>query len=446
MMRARATCLLLLVAGCGDNLPADGFRGGSRLRAVFLSDGDGARQFETFHDPWYGVDCTFQGDPLRCLPEAETVREYLDDGCSEPVFGRGVNDSACAPLPTHFGVPFDDACSSGPSGFSRLWTRGERVTPELTYVLEDGSCEARWARTDYEYYAAEVELPLESFVTGQRQLSGGPHRLRDVVLAGDDGSEQPLRFFDDALGAECSIDERLGRCVPDLVPAPFFSNPSCTWPLATWKTDACSPLPAFVGWYTADGALEIFERGDPFVPVWEYTAAGGSCVARYPDASVEYFRKGDRVVDELASTDDVLTGTGRLRAYRQGGFHDRHLATACTATPTGSDRWHCLPDFGVTAIELFADPLCEQEATVFEWTPGSAKSTRGLVWRSGGDDGCEQHARVHEVGREIFPGDLYDRRLLSCQRLTWNRTEVQRYVVGDEVPLGEYVSLRRATD
>ena len=74
-MRAGATCLLLVgVAACGDNLPADGFHGGSRLRAVFLTDGDGARQFETFHDPWYGIDCTFRGDPLRCLPEVARVR------------------------------------------------------------------------------------------------------------------------------------------------------------------------------------------------------------------------------------------------------------------------------------------------------------------------------------------------------------------------------------
>src|SRR5688500_10958101 len=103
-MWARATCLLVLLAACGDNIEPtdDGIWGGSRLRARFLAETEGARQFETFHDPWLGIDCTFRGDPPRCLPEVASVRDYLDPDCTEPVFGRGVSD-ACNPAPTHFG-------------------------------------------------------------------------------------------------------------------------------------------------------------------------------------------------------------------------------------------------------------------------------------------------------------------------------------------------------
>jgi hypothetical protein len=443
MRWARSACLLVAVAACGDNLPADGFRGGSRLRAQFLTDRDGARQFETFHDPWLGIDCRFQGDPPRCLPEVARLRGYLDPDCTEPYVSRGVTDDACVPLPTHFGDPIEDVCSTEPSGFQRIWKRGERVTPETTYVIDGGLCVPREARIDYEYYAAEVDLPVEVFVTAEREISG-VHRLRDVVLVGDDGSEQPIGFFDDVLGAECSVDVRLGLCVPEMVPTPFFSDPTCTWPLGTWTTAECDALPDFVGWYTPDGALEIFARGEPFVPVWAYFGTSGSCVASQPAADAEYFRKEERVLDDLAATGDTLTGTGRLGAYRDGGFHDRELGASCTAVQTGPERWHCLPDLGATATTFFADPLCEQAVAVFEQRASAPrKATRGIVWRT---DGCERHARVHRIGSEIDSGDLYESRLLGCQRLSWNRAELLRYAVGDEVSLDEYVSLRRMAE
>jgi hypothetical protein len=443
MRWARTTCLLVLVAACQEP-PDDGIRSGSRLRAVFLADAEGTRQFETFHDTGLGIDCSFQGEPLRCLPDVARVRDYLDPGCSEPVYSRGITDS-CNPPPIHMGIAIEDACSQEPRDFRRIWKVGERVVPETVYVFDAGFCVPREARIDYEYYAADFELPVDDFVAATRELEAGADRLRDVVLLGEDGSQQWIGFHDGDFGVDCSHHTQLAVCVPQLADLGYWSDPSCTEPLAAWLHSTCSSPPSFVGSYSADGQLEqVFGRDEWVIPDRVYTLAGASCTGRLPGSSRSYFPPGENVTDQLAPLDGRVPGSGRLLAYRTGGFHDRVQGLDCEAVPTGTGQWHCLPGSDATAVELYADPLCEQLVVVFELLP-PAKASHGLVWRPTGDS-CEQHARVHEVGSEIDSGDLYVPRLLGCDRLTWNPAELGYYAVGGEVGLDEYVRLKRVTE
>jgi len=451
-MWARATCLLMLVAACGDNIEPtdDGIYGGSRLRAWFLAEAEGARQFETFHDRWLGIDCRFQGDPPRCLPEVATFRDYLDPDCTEPVYGRGVTGDACNPPPTHFGLAIDDACSSEPAGYERIWKRGARVEPFLLYSVEDEGCVARaWPRTDYEYYGADFEIAVDAFATATREVTGAG-RLREVVLAVDDGSQQRIAFHDAELDAECWYDRQLGLCVPELISGTFSSDADCSEPLGAWSTSACGPVPSFVGRYSDDGELEVLARGDKVgASRIFYRHENGVCYGQTPAEGMDYFRTGENAFDDLAPLEGTMHGSGRLRAYRHGGFLDRERGVDCDPVPTGPGVWHCLPtELGVTAVPLFADPLCEQEVDVFERDPTVVgKPVQGLVWRPSSENACESHARLYAVGREIDSGDLYDRRLLGCQRLTWNPAEITRYVVGQELSFDDhYVRLTRVPD
>ncbi|MCI0634550.1 MAG: hypothetical protein L0206_11640, partial [Actinobacteria bacterium] len=326
-MWARSVCLLLVSAtACGDNIEPtdDGIYGGSRLRAWFLAESEGARQFETFHDRWLGIDCSFQGDPPRCLPEVARVSDYLDPACTEPVFGRGVTGDACNPPPTHFGLAIEDACSSEPAGFRRIWKRGERVEPFVLYAIEDEGCVARaWPRTDYEYYGAEFEIAVGAFAAATRDVVGDG-RLREVVLVGEDGSQQRINFFDAELGADCSYDGQLGVCVPELIPGMLSSDSTCTEPLGAWSTSACGPVPSFIGRDSPDGEREVLERGYQVGAQQIYFFnSNGVCYGGPPAPGMDYFRAGENVVDDLAPLDGTLSSSGRLRAYRGGGFHDR---------------------------------------------------------------------------------------------------------------------------
>jgi hypothetical protein len=438
---------LLLVAACGDNIEPtdDGIHGGSRLRAFFLAESEGARQFVTFHDRWLGIDCSFQGDPPRCLPQVAQFRDYLDADCTEPVFSRGVTDS-CSPPPTHFGVAIDDACSSEPKGFQRIWKRGERAEPYILYSIGDEGCAARaWPRVDYEYYAAEFEIAVDAFATATREVSG-EGRLLDVVFVGEDGSQQQIAFHDVELDADCWYDEQLELCVPELMPGTFSSDATCDEPLGAWSTSACGPPPSFIGGYAADGELEILERGYQVGSQQiYYRHENGVCYGQDPAAGMDYFRSGEDVADRLAPLEGTMHSSGRLRAYRHGGFLDRERGFDCDPVLTGPGVWHCVPELDATAVRLFADPLCEQGVDVFELeVPG--KAVQGLIWRPSSENACENHARLYEVGSEIDSGNLYDRRLLGCQRLTWNPDEIVRYAVGRELGFDDYVRLTRATE
>lgn len=463
-MASIRTCLLLVVlAACqgGGEPPSDGVRSGSRLRARFLADADGARQFETFYDAELSIDCTFQGEPPRCLPEVAHVRSYRDLGCTMPLFGRGVSDSECATLPDHFGIALAGECPDDADGFQRIWRRGERVTPDEIYILEAGTCVSQAPRLDYEYYAADLELPVEGFVTATYEVSG-EGRVRDIVLVGEDGSRQPSGFHDEDLDAECTYDELLGRCVPEFIPQSSWRDELCSSPIAEAIPSPCTSVPRFIGRYSPEGddtySLALFERGPEFTPslVW-YGAEERSCGFWLADATFKYYLAGDDVVGELAELHPVAGDDRRLQAHyltddegsqlRVAGLHDRDGKFDCSPVQTGPDRWHCLPDFGVTTTRLFADPLCEQEVAVFERSASETrKSVRGIVWQPAGEDGCESHALVHQQGPEIASGNLYVPRLLGCQRLTWNPAELQRFAVGAEVRLDEYVRMTRVTE
>jgi hypothetical protein len=462
---ARIAWLLVALAGCGDNLepPADGIRSGSRLRARFLANADGARQFESFYDRELAADCSFQGDPPRCLPEVAYARSYIDAGCTVPLFGRGVAGECTTP-PSYLAVALATQCPDE-EGFQRIWKRGPRVTPDVVYVLEAGACVAQAARTDYDYYAADVELPVERFVAATFEVVG-EGRLRELALVGEDGSRQPVGFHDETFDAPCGYDESTGRCAPDFVRVDLWRDNRCSYPLAAALRSECGRVPRFVGWYAPDGAessLALFEPGPEFTPAVVYSTAGtDSCRTRIADPeSYAYYLVGDDVGGELAELHRVAGDDRRLQAYylvddagarqRADGLHDRERDIDCEPVQTGPDRWHCVPGFGLTPTRLFADPLCEREIDVLERRPDdpegeTTKPRRAIVWRPSGDDACESHAHLHEQGDELASGSLYVPRLLGCSRLTWDPAEVRRFALGPEIGFDDYVPLRRYTE
>jgi hypothetical protein len=456
IMQSRWMVVALAVAGCGDNRLAhpDGIQSGERLRATFLADAEGARQFQTFHDRELGVDCWFRGDPPRCLPDVATTSLYRDAACEEPLYARLPPTGECATLPRFIGIADPDGCGE----HSRIWELGLRTARDTFFVFDASTDECRSlpASQEYEYYAAADELPIDGFVAGRREIVGRG-QVREQVIAGDDGSRRPAGLFDAELDSSCWFEPELATCLPDFVWQSYRVDDACATPIGGWSDSGCYPVPAYTGritWDDDETTLHLHELGTDVAPSVLYTGPDASeCAPVEPTPGTQYYLAGPAIdAGRLAPLERIVGDARRLQGayitspdglrHFDWTLRDRELARDCYPYPTGPERWHCLPSLPSVLDYFFDDAACTQPIELIEITADSPDGP-AIAWQPAGP--CASHARLRERGPEIPSGTIYSMSD-ACTREIWDTALVRRYASGPELPLDDYVELTLVTE
>jgi hypothetical protein len=451
-MRWFVGCIVGLIGCGGDGEPhPDGVRSGSRLRAVFIAAADGERQFQTFHDRELGVDCWFQGDPPRCLPDVASTSLFRDAACSEPLLQVTPSTDVCTTLPDWIGVVDPDGCG----GFTRIFARGPETALEVLFYVNPttGECVSAPASQAFDYHAAGDELPLYGFVAGELRLEGDA-RIQREVIAGTDGSRRPTGLRDRELDSRCWYE--LDTCVPEFIWQAYSSDDLCSEPIGGWSDPACYPTPVFVGRYLA-GDDDVFrpalqERGPSVTPAVLYTGTELACDPIEPNDGTTYYLPGAELgLDRLAALELVFAGEGRLQGvylvsddglrHFDGSFYDHDLGAPCWPARVDDDHWRCLPSLPWVSTYLFADPACLQPIEVIDIAAGEPL----VAAPESVQDGCDWITRLRAIGDELAPGSIY-RLDGTCTAETWDTALVRRYEPGAEVPFDDYVELTLVTE
>ncbi len=480
-MRLAAIVALLVIAAC-DGAPGDlawpvgpeGARRGSRLRPLFLDDGDGTRVQLGFHDEERGEDCTFWWrmgmHESWCLP-AWSSRElvyYRDPACTEPLI-----DAMDVHGARYVGrtLTWDESCQAGQlwpeSGWSEpplqpptrpdLYRVGAEIAPETIY---GGVDQCGPAHTTQRWRELE-RVELDEFVAGT-PASEGSGRMQELAIIGADGSRQPIWLHDGELDALCSsvdFGDEPAACAPAAVHTDLgqerdtlFADPGCTSLLFPVET-ACD------SWQPSWGELgETFYRLAGEVSVTDvYSAVGDFCIRLSPRTDTRYVRAGPPVTtDQLVTGQRVAIGSGgRLESYAslvgdletrvgQSTLLDRELAVECRPGAATDLATRCIPTAHARTFHL---DDCGSSTVDAVQIAGPPPPLAALPLPVGSGDGPAYE--VHRLGEPLPVGMVLtwqdDAAGPDCQSISVS-TDAAYYQLGDVVPPDQLVELREVME
>lgn len=204
----------------GPGPEAETFKSGTRLRAVVLDAGGGARSFQYWYDTTLGVECTFEyawDGEVYCLPLGRPADRFRDLNCQEPV--AVVDD--CSRGDTYFrSVPAWEG-QVNQCGYDRLdrgrWLEIFRaIGTARVDQLQYGAGEACYVERvpDQEIFLLEP-APLTSFVRGAVALQDRGLMLGVWRVLAEDGAEEDLAMVDLSRNQECDPVLGLDQCAPN---------------------------------------------------------------------------------------------------------------------------------------------------------------------------------------------------------------------------------------
>ena len=449
---------LVIVAGCGDNVPDPRVAvGGTRLSVVWMQDADGAREFRGFHDRERDERCDMYLQPgqssARCLPPSAGTSSFRGADCKEPVL---VIAGMPSELPNYIST-YSAECGGG---VDRMFERGGLRAPFQIYELGVDGCVAVPLSPNQMIYKVGPEIPLDAFVVANVVVASGGPRLQDRYLLGEDGSRLGLDPFDRELGVTCSIADVYGQrgCHPRSVPGGWlWTDATCSTPLLDTARDGspceepASPYGALLSRGPTGKPYQCWSRSvvrfGPQVTPTELYSGIGTCGPEVVDPDRSYFEVGDPVtVDEFAPVDDVIAGSGRIREHFVVADGLRGPATRlvdterdvnCDLRPMRDGTTRCVPTAAGVESSYFDDPQCQRRPTVavldascdgvFELNSATVESRPAF-----GD--VPAYVEVHELGTEIMPGALYELDALrTCVSAFWDRAQRRRFALGVEI-------------
>lgn len=390
-------CALPLIA-CGDSEPLRGDHGsGTRLRARYLVDADGARWFQGWFDRQRGEDCTWSpGDAPRCLPASTVATRFRDAQCTQPV---DLVPAFCPP-PTFLRTTHD-VCAGAVDALWRVAAEPVTLDEVYDWNATTGACTVSPWPTG-QYLVGEARVPLDQFVGGT-VVNTGSGRIRTQVVVGDDGSLEPRGPFDDNLGAACD-DTDDDRCWPVAAYTHYYEDDTCQRPIAL-GTDACPP-PRYVD----VDHRRLFAVGAAFPPgpIDAYDGAG-TCTRSGglpTPGTTAYHTASELSVDDLQPVAiETSRGGGRLHRIERVtgghrtlvGFQDGLLRRSCVPRQLGPGRWACLPELDGPG-QYFSDAACRMPLdVVFQY---DGVDVPVVVWSD--DLACvPRTAHVHGRGVEL---------------------------------------------
>jgi len=361
-------------------------RSGSRLKARWSVAPDGRRVFLGWLDSQMGIACSFiraADGVYRCFPLQLTsslpAYEFADAGCTEAAVQVGVT------------VPTFQAAQCGPSSFvtrydftgCNLGVRAFRLGRELsdgrTFSRIAGACTPGFLSPGTTAFAIGPEVPPDTFVRatprGAPVAAGGS--VQPMVLAADDGAEQPIGWQDVAEQAACRLlrlgDDRV-HCVSrsTFVSSSAFADGACTQPAV--YASSCAPLPRYAELpdRACPQAYTIRSVGDRLT-TYQSTIDGG-CTPRSA-ANTPYYATGAEISPATFPVVDTSDESGeRLRRRQQTSPGAPSLSTTwvdavrdspCRATRFG-DAIRCAPLPGAGAAVVYGDSACTSTLAIFQ--------------------------------------------------------------------------------
>ena len=445
----RAWWLLLVVVGCGDDLPSGDAHSGSRLRIPWF-ELDGTLQWqpqegrhyasdgrfvntETYFDQLRGEPCApepFLDGVTRCVPDVELIntKRYADAACTMRVTEN--------PDRFKYVGDYDDKCN-----VRRMW----KVFPviatmprgELYYRASDGKC---WAASSS---AAQVgvlgdELPYDTFATIDTEHAPDGKRIQLRYRSSEDGLVLPIGVYDGKLGPAdiaylgdyVALPPIGGSAMQDAL---FYNDATCAHGFVRVEAGCAAPSSAAGEWPT------FYSTGDRATSPPMFARAFGTCMplATAPDG--DFYAVDTAVPLQPVVLEHSIASAGGRRIQLQfatsGGvlvrlreLYDTLLMANCIPMKFPDDVYRCAPDPAAAELlpGVYSDATCLTPIAVAQRTPNHAPARLAL-----------QDQALLGGALKIFElGEPYTDPLFS---FGGNGTECVPYILDDVVRVGRQV-------
>jgi hypothetical protein len=445
------------------------WRSGGRLKARSWTLG-GASVPAAIHDSLLGIDCEFDhppaGSPAHCLPVPaydEQFALFADPGCSQRVF-QAYGD----PRPLVAVDPLD-ACTSE----RRAFRLGQRLAcPTIRYRLTAEGCVPDG--DSCALYSGK-EVPLDTFVAGEREILdlGGP--VGAVAVNGDDGSRWIERGHD-ARRDEPVSSEPIGAAgtfwVADLQLAYDFGGAESTHGGAIFVDPSCSEVGALKLSHNAVCPIRtiqafsgitcehtgLYDAGET-LPGRDFyaTSEDGACTPYVADDSLVVRRGAEIPLDALVPVTFHLEGDGPVRARYAGsggrpivasGLYVIEWGTTCVVEKRDDEVLRCYPGWDTVAGGTsFADAACEDRVAVRRTTKTASCPGRPPPAPPPPSLFATRPDGYAKIGRRLPETGFYEVVEGACvpenppENATW-----QHFVIGEPVPAGAFPAVVESID
>lgn len=305
------------------------FKSGTRLRALVIDVGGGARVFRSWYDTALLSFCEFDradDGEFYCMPIGGYANVFLDPDCRQP----GAEQNACNAGQTYFRSPprqdtllnqcqlerFDPGRAVGI--FQEV---GTRAVEELYMSLDQCYVAPVTAATAY----VLEPLPLSRLVRATPALRDLGGRLGVWHLEAEDGTQQDLALYDQSREQECSVLHGFDLCATWTALAwvsDDYTTAGCREPLVSAsRFENCGPELAMVpapptGPLCRPEGGQLHELGEPYFGRVDVRSGDGRC-GPAEDFPGELFRLGPPVNRvRFPQVERRLVGNGRLRVER----------------------------------------------------------------------------------------------------------------------------------
>lgn len=312
-------------------------------------------------------------------------------------------------------------------------------------------------------YPVARKLETTELVSGHVERVDTGFRLGAVVIVGDDGSRERVAWYDNQLGAECSVQldtHGVARCVPPSTPlvpcGPLYGDGDCLVELAC--QDEPPPL-GFLGdagsrWaVSTDSSSEQVYYRVGTRPSAVYSLASGVCTRTVLDpSSFVTILKGSTA--PLDTFGDTVRGDGRLRVAVRvdsegatdpspGSITDSATSEPCSLVLAAGGDVRCFP---ASATARYSDASCGEADRLALTSPSEPAPPYLSAWLG---DPCGGGTALFERGPMLAsPSRVYDTDAFG-QGCTYNPYATgasNAYSFGPSVPLESFVAATLVTE
>jgi hypothetical protein len=423
--------------------PSVMYKSGARLRAVYLTTQDGARDFRGWRDTQLNLDCQLisaEDFRVRCLPSGAPISFlYSDAQCSQPVLALNAGGTCPSTTPPYVLEGASKTCQLG----YRVRTPGAKITPTQLFASSGGSgsgCISQGVSAGSDYYALGPAIAASTYVGAtDHQLVEPSLRLNAVFHVADDGARQWQGWVDSVINEPCHpyfFAANDPRCTPSPVAydtGSTFSDRTCTTPVAGASTACGGPAGQFIERDVPSGGScgvivpHFFRKGSAVAVAYAGAADAGTCAA-VPDAGAgeTYLSVGtEELPSALALIPSVPTGTTRIQPYvftpaavdghpvRMVGYQykDSMLGIDCYFDVAGDGKTRCLPATYADGA-YFNDAACTQPIATFP----SDNPCNGPfpAYASVPDTNCPPRTKIFAIGAKVTPAAVYGLNGATC--------------------------------
>jgi hypothetical protein len=376
-------CALAAAAGgCSDDEPPEApedatytAKSGSRLKARYFVDDEGARVFAGWFDSLRGEACRVargEGGRYYCFPYGNPAL-YADARCRQPLGVHG----GCAARYTAI-ARGDSRCDNETLA---LWEEGGPVELPTQYRWGGDSCLASERSPTASLVAATQRLPDSELVSGESTPPRADLRLASRLVRFADGAVAPSALIDSRWKRCKPVATTAGiRCVPEAAVyagvGPYFGDRGCGAMVAHAEGPAClTPLVGLLvstsnGCPGVSAAFALGPRLDPrevfsgsecqrgrLLPGHFYMMGAPLELTAFPALQVNERGRGRMRVRTYAAGDGVPV------PYLGVQLFDSRLNVECRVVPASDGVLRCLPlegpaTLGDAGSARFADPDC----------------------------------------------------------------------------------------